>query len=816
MTPVIPYLTTQLENGRAILFTGAGFSMGAKNIRGEQMPGVTRLKEELWKLCFPDDPVDSESTLQNVYEAALIRNARETKEILTALLSVDGNSLPDWYSIYFKLPWSKYYTLNIDDLELRLNSKVWLERKIESVSGVIDRAENTESDKDTLRVVHLNGTIQDIPKRATFSMTQYAERLAREEPIYTQLSAELLSQPFVFVGTKLDEAPLWQHIQLRSTRGGSDLGELRPKSFLVTPHLDKAREVALSQYNVEWIPMKADQFANDVLSKLAGTMAKGINAISKRIAAVTDSEAIIPEVSALIGGQLARTEFLLGNEPIWADIQSGRAIVRNSDRELWEKISEVRRGKGARGIALVTGTAGSGKSTALMRIALRLSSDGTRVGWIDRDSEVSLRGIRKAFQNRVAPEVIVIDDADLLGSDLGPSLREMCLYSPYPLFILGIRSGRADRALNPAQLGQTPVHEYTMPLLTNDDIAGLIDALTADNKLGELRGLTRPQQENVFREKAGRELLVAMIEATSGIRFEEKAVKEYEDLDGDKKRIYAVVAAATALQFSLTKKDVLIAVGRQDNTVLNGLDQLVRRNIIVIQGANYRARHRVLAELVQRKLQSAGELYDVLRGLVMVVATQVTPEMPRSSKPKRLLVRMINNSFLHQMLGAQQARNLYAELETSLKDEAHYWLQRGVLEVESGNLRLAKNWLDQAKGISPDDDYVETEYALWEFRTALENPTAINAREIVADACKALEHQIILNGKRHEHAYHILGSQCLAWVRRGLTRFEEQRDFLEYGIEKLKDGARDHPTNSRLRSLLKEMEDERLNLVVRR
>jgi len=138
------------------------------------------------------------------------------------------------------------------------------------------------------------------------------------------------------------------------------------------------------------------------------------------------------------------------------------------------------------------------------------------------------------------------------------------------------------------------------------------------------------------------------------------------------------------------------------------------------------------------------------------------------------------------------------------------------LEAEAGNLRLAKNWLNQAKGISPDDDFVETEYALWQFRTAMQNPKDGDARTLVEDACKALEHQIALNGKRREHAFHVLGSQCLAWVRRGIERFEDQRDFLEFGIEKVKEGVQNHPANDKLKSLLKEMEYERLNLVVRR
>ena len=168
--------------------------MDAKNILHESMPGAARLKEELWKLCFPDAPCDPDSNLQTVYEAAMIRNPRGITDLLTGMLSVDGDSLPDWYSVYFRLPWFKCYTLNIDDLAPRLNNRIWLQRRIEAISGVID-AGNTESDKDTLRIIHLNGTIQDLPKNVTFSTTQYAERLAREEPVYTHLSAELLSHP---------------------------------------------------------------------------------------------------------------------------------------------------------------------------------------------------------------------------------------------------------------------------------------------------------------------------------------------------------------------------------------------------------------------------------------------------------------------------------------------------------------------------------------------------------------------------------------------------------------------------------------------
>lgn len=80
-----------MEKGRAVLFTGAGFSMSARNIQGEMMPGVEQLKAALWKQCFPDDPYDKETNLQTVYEAALMRNPRATKETLTTGLVEQTN-----------------------------------------------------------------------------------------------------------------------------------------------------------------------------------------------------------------------------------------------------------------------------------------------------------------------------------------------------------------------------------------------------------------------------------------------------------------------------------------------------------------------------------------------------------------------------------------------------------------------------------------------------------------------------------------------------------------------------------------------------
>ena len=55
----IPHLRTQFERARPILFTGAGFSVTARNSSGETLPAYAALQEKLWDLCFPGEAFEA-------------------------------------------------------------------------------------------------------------------------------------------------------------------------------------------------------------------------------------------------------------------------------------------------------------------------------------------------------------------------------------------------------------------------------------------------------------------------------------------------------------------------------------------------------------------------------------------------------------------------------------------------------------------------------------------------------------------------------------------------------------------------------------
>jgi hypothetical protein len=565
--------------------------------------------------------------------------------------------------------------------------------------------------------------------------------------------------------------------------------------------------------------MKAEQFAARVLVPLSTTGEVGLAYLRKQSGASPAGTRSIEDVSTLARNPSQPSEFLLGQEPIWADVQSGRAISRDSDDHLWTKTEGLLAARTPPGFIVVTGTAGSGKSAALMRVCLRLAARGVKVGWVDRDSDMSPRNIRAAMKADDAPTVLAIDDADAYGAEVSALLREVCSGDRMPLVIVAMRSGRLERVLNPVRLQGIPSLELVIPGLTDRDIAGLLDVLDRENRLGTLRGKPREEQEQVFREKAGRQLLVAMIEATSNRRFEEKAIEELAELEADARHVYALVAVASAFRFSLRRDEILIATGDHSNTALNIVDQLARRNILVdVPGpeGGLRARHRVIAEIIRDEFMMRGQMREVLFGLALLAATKVRPDLRRKARPWRLLSAIINHDFLERALGCEDARNLYGSIEQILSWDYHYWLQRGSLEVEFGDTNLAQNFLGQARGLAPDDEpFVDTEWAYLLFKQAIEVPRSIDAPKLVQEATGILEDLIARRGISDSYPYHVLGSQGLSWARRGIPGSVEKERYLGKLTKRIEEGVGRHPYASDLRQLLEDLRKDYLSLAIR-
>jgi len=111
------------------------------------------------------------------------------------------------------------------------------------------------------------------------------------------------------------------------------------------------------------------------------------------------------------------------------------------------------------------------------------------------------------------------------------------------LFVFGTRSSKLDE-ITTALAGRSDfkIAEHVVPPLNDTDIDGLIGVLETNNRLGILTGASSMARRAAFRDQAGRQLLVAMIQATSGEKFEKKAQDEYLELTGTQRYAYALIA----------------------------------------------------------------------------------------------------------------------------------------------------------------------------------------------------------------------------------------------------------------------------------
>lgn len=825
-TIISNYLRSAFQKGLPVLFTGAGFSCAATAAAGGTLPTGGQLRDELWKIAAPGATRDA-SSLQDIYNLALTTNPKALAEMLRSRLAVDRSKIPGFYESYFSLPWHSIYTINVDDLEEAVASRSELPFSLRPTSAT--RPGSTAGLTDTpevIPVVHLNGTMADIPDHVTFTTPQFAKRLVTPDAAYAALGALLLSRPIVYVGTTLDEPSLWYYIEARGWPGRGRLKELRPKSYLVARGIPFAKQKLLEEYNVHWVDMSAEDFAAKVIEPTRGSLlVPGLDARSslrswRKAPKQGAHRGHLPTVGELQSQHpSAPSDYLLGQEPIWADILQGRAIVRVVDVDL-AKSSQRSLNNEESVLLLVTGTAGSGKSTTLMRLASVLASGHEHAYFVDRERDISTREIATQFLGDKDAKVLLIDDAVRYGASLAEMSARIFRERRGVLIAVGVRAGQVSRLFPTQSVPGAAYREIQMPHLADADIDGLIETLERHHRLGRLAGMSHGERRAAFKEeeRAGRQLLVAMIQATSGRKFEEKAVDEFMELSGAERQIYGLIAVAGSQGFSLTVEEILVATGETEVPSMTSLDNLHTRGLLVHPypelRRQYQIRHREIARVVFEHICAQSWAVDFISALAFSVASLVDRTGPRSARRWRLLKRILANRLLSDVMGVVEARRVYAAVEPLLDWDYHFWLQRGTMEVDTGDLFLAENFLNQAMAHNADDPLVRTEFAHLQLRLAIASPRATTSRGRVTDALAEMQDQIRERGLRDSYPFHVLGSQILAWTRVAMLPPAEARELLEMAIKLVEAGITAHPKTEELLSLREDLKKEYLMTTV--
>jgi len=753
------FLRSQMLQGRVVLFAGAGFSIGALNRGGQHLPTGKQLAQRLAAEAGLDDEGDP---LPLVYDAAKKQlGSQRTRQILRDLLEVD--TFPDWYSIVPQFVWHRVYTINIDDVFQRLFARAGAEQKLDTI---VNPAPHQDRDPhfERLQCIHLHGHI-NFGGEPAFTPTDFARLTARPNPWYQEFVDDLYGNPCIFVGAQLEEPQLYHYIELRDTRNLSDVREIRPKSFLVSPSVSKLRTKNLAGRNIVPVQCTAEEFFKSLRDAIEPheSAIKEVRRIAFPHIAFSDKalsdrkvidhfDHIVPEALPEIGARLDPKQFFLGAEPSWDNIAADHDGHRMINDDLLGSLIEV--GKAGFSCHVLHGPAGSGKSTSLKRVAQQLAAKGKTVFFAKHEQRIDFQGIIDLARDPDRPVVYAFIDnchfhagsisafrTDLLGS-------RVCL-------VLCDRSntyfsrGKVIHALHPV--------EHKMGDLQLEDVRSIIDKLDQHGFLGELKAKSRSQQEHAFMESASRQLLVAMREATSGKGFSVIVADEYESLAPEARRLYLTACLAVSQGApGVQKRHLLPCLGPTSISTAWILDNLLRGVLIPANkaGTLLKPRHRLIAQWVAAEVASADEKAECIQRLLVQVSPDITPNEIRNRAHAYLVYRgLINSDALHQILNgdSQSILALYDEVRSCYDSDFLFWLQFGMAHIKAGNLDIAENFLNQSLNIRPSSHQTQHHMGILYLMQAIESDQPGAVADRADEGIKLLAQQISSRG--HEDSY---------------------------------------------------------------
>ncbi len=223
-----------------------------------------------------------------------------------------------------------------------------------------------------------------------------------------------------------------------------------------------------------------------------------------------------------------------------------------------------------------------------------------------------------------------------------------------------------------------------------------------------------------------------------------------------------------------------------------------------------------MAETAVEFHQANGIVGPSLKALVIALALKADPQTSPLVREQRLLHRLLNHDYLQRLTAnIATVREVYSLVENQLAWDYHYWLQRGSLEVETGDLALAENFLSAALSKAPARDFrVSTEYAYMLLKKAARTPRAPASGGWAEAAFKDLELAMAERGKDDTYPFHIYGSQGLSWARRAPLLPRDREALVRRLLAAVERGCELHPRQTALRQLANDLKKEYLMLAV--
>lgn len=715
---MIPHsIFDDILHGRAIFVTGAGISAGGKNSKNQPIIGTNALAQEI--ALAADLPYAGED-IKDVFDAAA--GSLGTTKLKNILERHFIRTTPsDALVKAFSYPWRRVYTFNIDDTIERIPHNR-LAQRLRFYNAVIDRREEWRGYQEC-QVVHLHGLAASVEHGIIFSTEEYAEAAARSTPWYTQLGEDFVDFTVIFVGTSLKEQLVFQSIKSAVATGANP----GTSYCLVPDDLSPIQQKSLERRGIIHIKATLEDFVRELSVKFPNGLstrdldtegaasklerperftAADVEALRSLFpldrAAITRRQSYITTPLAI-----AQRRFYEGYGPNWRVLTAG-AYARLTQYETLAStmFSEI----GKRRLLVVLGEAGSGKSTFVMDMALRLVDQGVVPHIFEYvESTAPFHQVMQSLKRYVGDQqcVVILDNLHVSADEIAETLSNRSMVGI--TLISSARIGEWHDRL--AKIFTANVLTLRLDRFKSNDVPSIIAAVEkyfavpAFNKL--------PMDEKLARfRKGNQQLLIAMIEATESKGFREIIEDEFSRVtDKDQRSLLLTIAMATVPRIGVAKSmagAILTSLhaSKPFEEVVIGLQGIVD----VAASGRFQARHQIYASEIIQNQAKLSEILPVISAMVGYYL-QFKPPIIKSvsTNDGQLFKYLLNNNNVYQLFkGAgkpQDADKFFSQFEISLQLDGHFWLQYGLLLRRLGKHQDALNMFARSIAAYPNNPY---------------------------------------------------------------------------------------------------------------
>ena len=393
-----------IKAGRYNLLIGAGVSLDSKSrASGKELPTGKGLAADL-SAALPD--VNAGSSLNRLRRAM---TPEQVDQLITQRF-VDCIPGPTVEALA-AFRWKRVFTLNVDDaLERAYETRPSQVQAIRSYNH--DARYEGMRDLGVLPIIHLHGWAREPDRGYVFDLAEYAHNMARNNVWAHILSELILSEPFIVMGTLLEEPDL--SFFLAQREGISPRTDV-PPSILVEPFADAATEVDCRAFGLTLFQGFALDFLTEsdrrfpVRPSVADAIEQNLGDISRLPVEPVQLAEFNADFERVPGDASAHRDggpnFAYGHQATWEDIQNGRDIARPETGGIQRRVVTAGRSR----IIVVTGGPGSGKSTLLRRVAWSLAQAGAPCLWARSVGRIRV-GSADAILGRVGGRTYVFID----------------------------------------------------------------------------------------------------------------------------------------------------------------------------------------------------------------------------------------------------------------------------------------------------------------------------------------------------------------------------------------------------------------------